>query len=136
MHVISWMYGRMRRGLLGWECQGQPVIYGEDSWHHLGLGLFHRLHFVLPIIVAFSLLKVVSIAVVTIYRQDSWHHLSLCLFIVTIFAISQPAIYAENDHQGLTPFFFLVSIAFAFLITFVLLKVISLVIIVIDRKES
>ena len=45
MHVISWLYGRMRRGLLGWECQGQPVIYGEDSWHHLGLSLFHRHHF-------------------------------------------------------------------------------------------
>ena len=77
MHVISWMYGRMRRGLLGWECQGQPVIYGEDSWHHLGLGLFHRHHFVRPIITAFSLLKVVSIAVIAIYREDSWHHLSL-----------------------------------------------------------
>ena len=70
----------MRRGLLGWECQGQPVIYGEDSRHHLGLRLFHRHHFVLPIITAFSLLKVVSIAVITIYGQDSWHHLSLCLF--------------------------------------------------------
>ena len=54
MHVISWMYGRMRRGLLGWECQGQPVIYGEDSRHHLGLRLFHRHHFVRPIITAFD----------------------------------------------------------------------------------
>ena len=81
MHVISWMYGRMRRGLLGWECQGQPVIYGEDSWHHLGLSLFHRHHVVVPIITAFSLLKVVSIAVVAIYREDSRHHLGLWLFL-------------------------------------------------------
>ena len=80
MHVISWLYGRMRRGLLGWECQGQPVIYGEDSWHHLGLGLFHRRHFVIPIITAFSLLKVVSIAVIAIYGEDSWHHLVICRF--------------------------------------------------------
>ena len=59
-------------------------------------------------------------------------------FIVTIFAISQAAIYAENDwnHLGLTPFFFLLSIAVAVLLTFVLLKVISPVIIVIYRKES
>ena len=85
MHVISWMYGRMRRGLLGWECQGQPVIYGEDSWHHLGLGLFHRHHFVLPIITAFSLLKVVSIAVVAIYTKRTAGTIWVSgFFIVTI----------------------------------------------------